>query len=476
MRPWSWQTILCWAALCGCSGPSLDLPGAGPAPARVELIPAASVDAVPTLFRARLRQAPAGGEPWLFRGELSDYYHRAVARGELSSALRERALTLRYWRDQADCWLQPVDWLEPDETYTLAFGGVGRLQVLHTQSGGERRASRLFPPAGSSKHQVAVLCDAGEGVDELDTELTLEPGGVPLLARSGMAGLALPGCVTLSAKRLFSEAAVSPPNWGAALLEPSAWLPLPQALAERSCPGTRSHGACLEALDDRIVVTPDVSDQLWVLDGQPPVAARALTRATLVRNLSPETGVTLRGSVLSSDGGLNAVALALTTTRARRHVVLNEVLANPLGPEASGEWIELLNDSERSVSLGGLWLEDGSGHAPLPSETLAAGEFAVIVAAGFAPSELDVAMPQGVRQIVVPSLGGRGLSNAGEALALVGEEGILSRFPQLVASHGGRSIARRSADAADDAASSFAEHGGIGASPGAANSFGAAEN
>lgn len=445
------------------------MPSAPSVTPRLELSPDVSVDAVPTLFRARLRQAPAAGEPWLFRGVLSDYYQRAVARGDLPSALRERASPLRYWREQGDCWLQPVNWLVADETYTLAFVGIGRLQVLHTQAGEERRAFRLFPPPDSSKHHVAVLCNAGDMPEA--ARLTLEPGGVPLVVRSGMAGQALPDCVTLSADRPLSDSAVSPPNWGIALLEPSAWLPFPKAVSAFACAGTHRYGACLEALDDRILVTPETGDQLWLLEGEPPVVARALSRTTLLRKLSPETSVTLNGSVLTSDGTLDAVSLALTTGPARRHLVLNEVLANPLGAEASGEWIELLNDSERAVSLAGLWLEDSSGRVALPGEQLASGEIALLVSAGFSPSSLDVAFPDGARLLVLPSLGSRGLSNTGEPLALVGEEGIVSRFPQVAASHAGRSIARRSPDAADDLAASFAEHGGPGASPGAANSF-----
>ncbi len=191
----------------------------------------------------------------------------------------------------------------------------------------------------------------------------------------------------------------------------------------------------------------------------------------LLGQLSPATTVALSGSVLSSTGALETFDTTVTTAPARRHVLLNEVLANPIGPESQGEWIELLNDSERATSLAGLWLEDAGGRAQLPSEQLGPGELALLVGDGFRASSLDVAVPSAVRLLRVPSLGTRGLSNGGEGLLLVGREGVLSRFPLVNAAHAGKSIARRTPDAADDDPAAFSEHGAPGASPGTPNSF-----
>jgi hypothetical protein len=255
------------------------------------------------------------------------------------------------------------------------------------------------------------------------------------------------------------------------VLDPEPWLPVRGPAAPLSCAGERLHGACVEALDDRVMVTPLADDQLWLLSGAAPVPARLGERTVLARGLAPDSEVTLRGAVLSSAGERATLALALRTTEPRPHLIINEVLANPLGAEASGEWIELYNDSERPASLAGLWLEDGSGHVDMPDVELAPGELALLVAEGFASSAGDVAVPEGVRRIALPSLGSRGLANGGETLTLVGPTGIVSRFPSLPAAHAGRSQARRSADAPDDLSTSFGEHGGRGASPGAANTF-----
>lgn len=465
-------TILTLALAC--SGPSLDVPSRPQDQATLELAPAREAGVAAPSFRARLHQAPAAGEPWLFRGELSSYYEHALGRGDLPEALRERAVPLRFWRDAADCWLQPLTWLEPDETYTLGWSGRGALGSFEVQAGSEPRASRLFPPAGSAKHRVAVVCDMNEDAPLTALSLSLEPGAVPLRAVPGVGGVARPGCVTLIAERDVSELAVSSPLVAGALVEPSGWLPATGGdVAAPACPGALHAGGCLELEDDRLLVTPQSSDQLWLLEmplaAAVPVAAGR--RTTLLSDLAPETGIALSASVLSSDGALEHVTFEASTRAARRHLVLNEVLANPLGDEASGEWIELLNDSRQPSSLAGLWLEDASGRVALPDAVLAPGELVLLVARGFHPSTLDVAVPASVRSLELPSLGTRGLANGGEALLLAGPEGVLSRFPQLPANHAGRSVARRSPEVADDDPQGFGEHGAPGASPGALNRF-----
>jgi hypothetical protein len=107
----------------------------------------------------------------------------------------------------------------------------------------------------------------------------------------------------------------------------------------------------------------------------------------------------------------------------------------------------------------------------LPEVELEPAELALLVGESFSVSGADVPVPADVRLVRLPSVGVRGLSNGGEPLSLVGPDGVISRFPALSAPHAGRSLARRTPDAADGAASAFAEHGGRGASPGAANTF-----
>jgi len=226
-------------------------------------------------------------------------------------------------------------------------------------------------------------------------------------------------------------------------------------------------------LDDRLLVTPLTDDVLFSLSAPnvATVVAGAGERTALLRELAPRTTLELRGAALSGLGASSGIQMSITTAAARRHFVLNEVLANPLGPEPDAEWIELINDSTAFASLADVWLEDSGGHVELPDAELGPGEIALLVAESFRASALDVPLAEGVRLLRLASLGARGLGNGGEPLLLVGPEGVISRFPSLPAVHGGRSIARRTLDGADDDPRNFSEHGSPGASPGAPNSF-----
>jgi hypothetical protein len=465
--------VVALASALGCGGPSLDVPGRQDTPWSLELDPSREDGSVPLTFRGRIRMAPASGAPWLIQGELSDAQERALRRAEVSQALRERAIPLRYWRAAEDAFMQPLLWLRAGESYTLAWEGLGVLTTFEAASDGARPATQLLPSAGRPKHRLVVVCDL------LDTSkleaITLEPGGVALQPLPEMIGVPRTGCVTLSAASPLSVAAVSPPLIGGSLLDPAPWLPATSAEPPPvpPCEGVATARDCLDVQDDRIFITPGVEDELWLLERpeRALVELRAGRRTLLVRGLEPETSIELRASVLSAESGLDRARLSLTTAPARRHLVLNEVLANPLGPENGGEWIELWNDSDRSAWLGDLWLYDSGGRIALPDIELDPGELALLVGDAFQPSASDVPVPPGVRVVRMASLGTRGLSNSGEALLLVGPEGTLSRFPGLVAKTAGHSMARRTPDAADDDDEAFAEHADPGASPGAPNEF-----
>jgi hypothetical protein len=454
-----------------CAGPALDLPAPRDS---LELViqPNAGLEEVPAIFRGRLRGMLAGAELWLFRGELSDHYDRAVRERELSSTLLGRAVPLRYWREQDDHVLQPLVWLDAGEVYTLAVAGHGRAFSLRVAGEIRDRATRFFPPEGAAKHQAVVLC--GGALSESPPPPPLEPGALPLHVEPGAFGAPLAGCVTFSTERALLAPAVGPAAHGGVLLDPAPFLPQGAPPTPVACAmGVASAGACLETQDDRIYVTPFGTASLWLLSepARPPLSAAAFARTPLLRGLPPETGGRLLGEVISSHGERTPLDISFETTPSRRHLVLSEVLANALGPEPESEWIEVVNDSLRPAELSGVWLEDASGRVPLPEATLEPGETVVLVSASFRSSGLDVPLASGTRVLELPSLGQRGLSNAGEMLLLVASEGVLSRFPMLPAAHPGVSIARRSLDATDDSAHSFAEHGAPGASPGAANFF-----
>ena len=68
-----------------------------------------------------------------------------------------------------------------------------------------------------------------------------------------------------------------------------------------------------------------------------------------------------------------------TTTIDYSDLKLNELLPDPVGDDASGEWIELYNNSDQAISLAGVTIQDSStSHFTLGNEIIAAHQYLVI--------------------------------------------------------------------------------------------------
>lgn len=459
------RSVVALGLAVACAEPGLEVPAA-PSALRVSVTPVDAAGRVRPTFRAQVEQA-AGAEAWLFAGEISSSQERAIVRGELSSALRARAVPLFYWAEGEDLWVQPLRWLEPGQSYALALIGRGVASRFQVSEEEVARAELRFPTTLSAG-AAAAHCGAGLVAPET---IALSPNGA--LEVSVVAGEGAAPCVVWRAAAALPAPAVLPPEVGGVLLAPvlfGAGEPTEVSRGEADsteCSGRLLHGHCVEALDDRVLVTALAEDALWLL--QEParrlVLAPAGRRVALTRGLEPASRARLRGSLLLS-GKAEAIDLQLTLADPALHLVITEVLANPVGAEPASEWVELFNDSAAPAPLGGTWLTDGSGRAPLPPVTLAPGELALLVPPGFAPSA-DVAPAPGTRLLELSALGARGLSNSGEPLLLFGEVGVLARFPAVPAPKAGRSIARVHLDTHDDDPRAFAEHRDPGASPGA---------
>ncbi len=147
--------------------------------------------------------------------------------------------------------------------------------------------------------------------------------------------------------------------------------------------------------------------------------------------LPPSTAatVTVRATDLAGNAAASA-PLAFTTPVALPPVAITEVLANPAGPEPQQEYVELRNLGDADVPLGGLRLQDSKGGDDLPSETLAAGGYALVVTATYDPNEgSDPAPRAGTLLLRVDTrLGADGLSNSGEAVQLVVGDAVVSSY------------------------------------------------
>jgi hypothetical protein len=193
----------------------------------------------------------------------------------------------------------------------------------------------------------------------------------------------------------------------------------------------------------------------------------------VLRGFEPASTARVMGLAFDAFGRRIPIDAEVAMAAERPHLVLNEVLSNPRGAEALGEWIELTNDGIRVVELGDFVLDDAIEPVTLPAHELAPGAFALLVPEGYSPDpELDIAPPGVVPLVALPRLGRSGLANAGELLRLRDRDGnVVSRFPALPAPGPGQSVARRAPDASDGESTSFGPHAAPGASPGAPNAL-----
>jgi hypothetical protein len=162
-------------------------------------------------------------------------------------------------------------------------------------------------------------------------------------------------------------------------------------------------------------------------------------------------------------GNATEVSVEAITAPALASLSITEVLADPAGPDAAQEYVEVANFGSAALPLQGISLADDSGEPTLIANdvVLPAGARALLVTTDFDPthfepqsSEIDAAPEQpsaaiapGARLIRVGSrLTKAGLANAGEPLFLRDADSRrLSAVPLQMAS-AGRCLQRRGSD------------------------------
>lgn len=452
--------------------------------ALVRFEPFGGVEAVPAVVRLRVSGAVSRSkleEFQLFEGELSDYHLGRIAARELPKTLVERSVPAVVWAEGEEVVVAPVVPLASGR-YALAASGLGLLSDFHVDGGLVPWLARRWPSPGvTTGNGLQIFCG--------DDAASVASGAV-VLAPARQAAELTPGfapgaafaneCITLTPSEplLQGTLLLPPPLAGGAALEPRPLFASAAAAEPFACSeGERVLGpACARVEDDRVRLRSPGAASLWVTDEPESrwfvIAAGA---SAVVRGFRSGEARRFQARAFDAGGVAFAIEESITGGAVRDHVIINEVLANPNGAEASGEWIELLNDGERAVELSDFELVDAGGAVALPPQQLGAGEFALLVGPRFEPdAELDVLPEPSVTLLRLASLGNAGLSNSGELLRLRDRSGReLSRMPAIRAAKSGVSIARRTPDAGDTA-SDFAVHAEPGASPGAPNTL--AEN
>jgi hypothetical protein len=452
---------------------------AGELPAGVEVLPAASIASVAPVSRFVLRRSGAASaeDLLLVRGELSDYYARKILRREVPESLEERRVPVTAW-PEGDAWvLAPAEPLAPDSDYALAVLGVGPIETLHTAIG-PLPSPRLWPPAGLAGGSDHIVQCGLTPPDPPYDRVLFEPGERAARVAPGADGFGTlaESCVSLIPEHSDDDRPLVPPlELFGGPLDPA---PITTAAGPAATPPDCAADeiaagfGCARVLDDRVLIrAPDVPT-LWVT--RAPTAKASVVRpgdTFVIRPFVPDEVSALALVVRDPSGRWLNQSFAIHTASLAAHLVLSEVMANPLGAEPAQEWIEVVNDGLGPVDLAGYRLADSAGQVELPSRWVAPGERVLLVRDDYsAEAGYDVAPAPGTAIVRLPSLGKNGLSNAGEALSLLAADGsVASRFPALPKPKPGISIARRAPDTPDEALDGFGLHAEPGASPGGPN-------
>jgi hypothetical protein len=501
MRPFLALALADCLLLLGChpdlpeggSGHGGDATGEPPAVA-VELEPADAPEAAARAVRFHVTVpaptvAPAPEQFVVATGELGPAHLRQLADGDLSNALTERLLPVRSWADEIEgavvVHVAPAVLLEPGETYTLAAGEPEVSLVIEVADEGSRPLlSRRWPPAGASETaDVAIWC-GDEALGEVALAVQLAPFGPVGTLHAGVAPGVGSKCLRFDAELAASgEAAQEVPFEDAPIA--SGWLPPPLvevagrpmlldpaplaadvAATEPSPPPVCDAAAplrfgpgCATLLDDRLMVRAPDARSLWAVAGEglDQVLDVAAGAPLVLAPLTPSSSISLQVITIDAAGRATHDLFEGFTAAPMPHLVLNEVLANPLGVEPQQEWVELYNSGVAAAELAGYTFEDVGGVAVLPAGTLPPGGYALLVGEGFAEDDLiDPPVPPGAMVVRVGKLAKNGLSNSGEPLTLRDAEGaVVSRFPPLPKPKPGESVARIEPLAPDELPSSF---------------------
>lgn len=443
----------------------------------VTVEPAAPLDAVPRALRVRLRarQALDPAATALVRGEVGPAHLREIARGKISKALGERVVPAQAWVEGEEVVLAPLALLEPGEPYFAVAAETMETAELRAAGEGAPPLPRLWPPEGSvTAAPFAVWC-AETPIPRAEEQVQLSPDGPLVWARRGaVEGGAGEACVRLSAEAGPEGRWVTPLTAAGQALAPvlvQTGAPV-GSIPTLACAAdeTPFGPGCARFSDDRAAVRTPPVPLLWAIAGAgvDRVFAAGAGDPFAVGGLPPSTDVLLDVAAVDERGTVLRMLTSAVTAAPMPHVVLNEILANPLGPEPNAEWVEIVNDGAAPVELGGYLLLDGGGPTALPPATLKPGAFALLVNQGYEEQGgWDPPAAPGTLLLRVPHLGKNGLSNSGEPLTLVDPTGaIVSRFPATPKPKAGLSVGRRSPSTLDEAKDGFAR---ITPSPGSPN-------
>ncbi len=420
------------------------------------------------------------------RGELSSHDLEALAAGQPSPSLKRRLVDSVSWRGRdGELVIAPKTAFEAAEAVSVGVPSRGWSRAWTVADDALPRLTRVWPVAAEGAWAGhAVWCEAQPSTGwtpSTTTQMWLGPDLSPGRLGAGMMEGFGPGCVYWDpAGGPIPSMIVPPPrveleDGRAARIEPEPISGLVTAAGEPvgECGAGRTPigAGCAEVHDDRVVLFGQSTPALIAVEigGKRICGIPTQDMPMVIRGLVPNQRNEGMVTFIDGAGRRYEGGFAVRTGAPEPHVVINEVMANPAGPEPDQEWVELYNDGASAVELGGWQLEDTGLGAELPPWELAPGGFALVVNDAYQEGGWgDRAPVPGTPLLRVPQLGKGGLSNTGEPLRLLRLDGfVASMVPAIPSPRQSESVARIAPDASDKP-SSF-QPGRDGGTPGAWN-------
>ncbi len=387
---------------------------------------------------------------WLVQGKLNQKALAGVfARNPAESVVKRRVPAfVRAFED--NLLVRPTVRLEPAELYSVVALGTGLLTVIETRGDQARIFSRLgaavLPRGGIATYCVmeggAPL--AGALDERLESEDCETPLGGPVRAQPGVGTLRIfaDSCVQLLLPEGEEDYFLPPRKVFGIELDPA---PIALAGSGSAALNTFACGeeACLVVRGSVLesTVSPDLGFIEAHAEGN---VLRAFAQNAPLRLGPLEPDLEYAARAVFEWGGTIFEASSLQSSGPGAAVfVLNEVLANPNGPEPQQEWVEIVNTGNRAASLSHYRLKDSGGETVLPDVSLGPGEFGVVARADWTPDPRMDAVPVATAvRIVVDQIGRGGLRNDGEMLELLDPDGLSVSLVPALATKPGKSVAR----------------------------------
>jgi hypothetical protein len=400
--------------------------------------------------------------------------------GHTTETLAERIVPTLMHAGSDELVVRSRNVLAIGQRYTLVAreGVIGKVMIAPERD--RSYLMRIWPPIESTTATMqAIYC--GSDAPASSSEVRLFPGDLVARIEPGIdpEGLAKGACVRLLPQSSNSDVVQPPVQVGDYSLQPS---PFHSGLEQSevqfpTCSGAeiRFAAGCLRVLSGAAIVRGPAAPTFWAVAGAQGWRAEYLDSGAefAIPVQHERVGFGLKATAFDLAGRSSLSSVQLTAGPPSARVIINEVMANPLGPEPQQEWIELLNDGTASAEMVEWKLRDEGGAVEIPPLSIAPGAFVLLVRSDYVEGLAGEHAPAvGTTLIRLPQLGKAGLLNSGESLTLLDQSGqIVSSFPARASTRQGVSIARRNALTLDSDPSGFAAHAHPGATPGMPNSL-----